>query len=1122
MHDTHLLLEARARRTLEERIRPAQVTKLCDLKISAWQVSEPGGVCGQGEPVSFTEAIRQNYQPFGLGDPWGPAWGTTWFRLEAELPFQYHNQCNEPLELDLDLGWEDHSPGFQAEGLVYTPEGEIVKAINPRNTWINVPAPTSEHLVYYVEAAANPLLLGVPPFQPTAEGDKTTASPATIYQFRKAQLVKVNQTVREAAYDLEVLSQLALTLPENSPDRLRLSLGINQALDQLDLDDIVGSAPALRQALRPYLEDPALPGAHHLIAVGHAHIDSAWLWPLRETRRKVVRTIANVLRLLDDGHPMVFALPAAQHLAWLETDSPETFSRLQHWVKAGRIIPVGGMWVEPDAQLPGGEAMCRQMLYGQRYFAEKLGQTCNGVWLPDSFGYSPALPQIATLGGAKWFLTQKISWNQTDVFPHHTLWWEGIDGTRIFTHFPPVDTYGAEITAHQVQHASSNFKDKARASISLLPYGYGDGGGGPTRDMLARAARLSNLRGAPTISHDTPDAFFAQAKGEYPDAPVWVGELYLELHRGTSTTQANTKRGNRECESRLREAEMWLTHAAVLGLLDYPWEELESLWHTCLLAQFHDILPGTCIAWVYREVEAAHTHVITRAKALTNQAQKALCAPGETWAFNASPYPNCGMAALGFGPAEAANGSVEVTTDEHGIHLANGNIQVRIGPDGLIHSLLGADGREVVPPGEKLGCLWLYQDFPNMWDAWDIDQFYRETGQKLEATAVKALADGAEVTWKFSRSVVTIRYTLTAAPQPAAETTNQIDDRLPSNTVSPLDHAASDQTLNSPCNSANSYGANGLNVDVHAKWHEKEKLLKWQLPLDVHTDYASYETQMGHHRRPIHENTTWESNKFEVCAHRWIHLGEPGWGVGIVNSATYGWSHTRHSRPGGSTYTILGASLLRAPVFPDPQADQGPHDMSFTIVPGADLDTTRAAAYRLHLPLRQVTRLEDEPAPGSTFAPICPPPPTAAPDLSSEEKPAPTPASTAKKDPAWNPNPTDSGAESPAARLHSSEVVHPGHSTPPVPLIQQAHGLIIEAVKMAEDRSGDIIVRGYEPDGLRRVAQVDLDRPRKITACSILEDQPATLELPSVKQAGRQVKITLHPFQIVTLRIGGN
>lgn len=1006
MHDTHRLLDARARRTLVERIRPAQTRDIAETVVSAWHVTDPDGVKGQGEPVAFATALAQDYEPFALGETWGPVWGTTWFRIEVDLPADRAN-----LELDIDLGWEDHSPGFQAEGLVYTPEGTVIKAINPRNAWVTVPEDAPDHLVLYIEAAANPLLLGVPPFQKTYDGDKLTASARPIHVLRRAHLVRVDHEVRQLAFDVEILSELALTMPEGSQERQRLTLGLHRALDRLDLDDISSSAPGVREELRPLLETKALPQAHHLAAVGHAHIDSAWLWPLRETRRKVVRTISNVLRLLDDGHEMIFALPAAQHVAWLEEDAPDVFERLRHWVKAGRIVPVGGMWVEPDAQLPGGEAMCRQLLYGQRYFADKLGVVCEGIWLPDSFGYSPALPQIGHLGGADWFLTQKISWNQTDVFPHHTLWWEGIDGTRLFTHFPPVDTYGAEITPHQVVHAATNFKDKGKATCSLLPYGYGDGGGGPTRDMLERATRLADLAGAPTLAHETPHDFFAAARAEYDDAPVWVGELYLELHRGTSTTQANTKLGNREAESALREAETWLTHAARSGLIDYPYAKLEAAWRDTLLAQFHDILPGTSIAWVYRDVEEMLDRVVSVARDLASQARQAIAdASGRALDFNAAPVPARGITALGTGQATPAS-RASVTPSGDGWEIRGDKVCARIGADGTVTSLVGADGRESIPPERGLGELWLYTDFPNMWDAWDVDEFYRGTGRRLEATRVEADETSVTVTWEFAKSVASITYTIDEEGRALA-----------------------------------------ANVDVD--WRENEKLLKWHLPLDVHTDHATYETQMGYHTRPIHDNTTWESNKFEVCTHRWIHVGEPGWGVGVTNSATYGWSHARHARPGGGTYVDLAASLLRAPVFPDPEADRGHHTRTFHLLPGADIAETRACAYRTHLP------------------------------------------------------------------VHHHEPNGEAILTDVAPLVGEVDGLVVEAIKMAEDRSGDVIVRAYEADGRRRRATIALPGASSVESCDLLEGGREGLELPAVEFADGVAGINVHPFEIVTLRVG--
>src|SRR5690606_10952090 len=323
-------------------------------------------------------------------------------------------------------------------------------------------------------------------------------------------------------------------------------------------------------------------------AVGHAHIDSAWLWPLRETVRKVARTAANVTALMDDHPGLVFAMSQAQQLEWIKEHRPEVYARVKEKAAEGRFVPVGGMWVEADTNMPGGEAMARQFVFGKRFFAEEFGVDTPEVWLPDSFGYSAALPQIVRLAGARWFLTQKISWNRTNPFPHHSFQWEGIDGTRVFTHFPPADTCNSELAGRELAHAARNFRDKGAATRSLVPFGWGDGGGGPTREMLGRADRLADLEGSPKVRLERPAEFFAAAEQEYPQAPVWAGELYLELHRGTYTSQARTKQGNRRSEHLLREAELWAATAAVRTGAAYPYDRLERIWKQVLLHQFHD------------------------------------------------------------------------------------------------------------------------------------------------------------------------------------------------------------------------------------------------------------------------------------------------------------------------------------------------------------------------------------------------------------------------------------------------------------------------------------------------------------------------------------------------------
>jgi len=498
--------------------------------------------------------------------------------------------------------------------------------------------------------------------------------------------------------------------------------------DAVDPWDVAGTAAAGRSVLADVLARPAHASAHRVVAVGHAHIDSAWLWPTRETARKCARTFSNVLALMDTDPDLVFACSSAQQYAWVRDAYPELFDRIRTRVAEGRFVPVGGMWVESDTNMPGGEAMARQFVARKRFFLEEFGVEPLDVWLPDSFGYSAALPQIAAAAGSRWFLTQKTSWNETNRMPHHTFRWEGIDGTQLFTHFPPVDTYNSDLSGDDLARAERGFAEKGRATTSLVPFGWGDGGGGPTREMLAAAHRARSLEGSPRVEMGSPAAFFRAAAAEYPHAPVWSGELYLEYHRGTYTSQARTKRGNRRSEHLLREAELWATTAHILRGAAYPYDLLERTWQRVLLAQFHDILPGSSIAWVHRDAEQAYAEVADVLNRVVATALTSLAGDGaERLAFNAAPHARAGVPALGAAAPEVASGASATTTGDT-VVLDNGLIRVGVDGDGLLASVrdLPAD-RELLAPSAVGNLLQLHRDTPIRWDAWDIDAHYRRS-----------------------------------------------------------------------------------------------------------------------------------------------------------------------------------------------------------------------------------------------------------------------------------------------------------------------------------------------------------------------------------------------------------
>jgi alpha-mannosidase len=373
---------------------------------------------------------------------------------------------------------------------------------------------------------------------------------------------------------------------------------------------------------------------------------------------------------MEDHEEFVFSASSAQHYKWIKDNYPSVFAGIQKRVETGQWKPVGGMWVECDGNMPGSEAMVRQFVYGQKFFRENFGLESKEAWLPDSFGYSGSLPQIVTQSGITSFLSQKMSWNQVNKMPHHTFWWEGIDGTRVFTHFPPADTYISELSGEELSHAESNFSEKGRSSISLVPFGWGDGGGGPTREMIAAAYRTRNLEGSPKVTMGSADEFFQQAFSEYKNPPVWRGEMYLELHRGVLTSQRRTKLGNRRNESLLREAELWASYATVKLGLEYPRAQLEAIWESILLMQFHDILPGTAIAWVYKEVENRHAEITVELEEIISDSIHALANQSKsshgTIAMHANARPTINQGVLAFGIAEATETRSETSFSEQG------------------------------------------------------------------------------------------------------------------------------------------------------------------------------------------------------------------------------------------------------------------------------------------------------------------------------------------------------------------------------------------------------------------------------------------------------------------------
>lgn len=1003
--DATALTMLRVRRFAKFRIRPAVYRDSRPTQISAWTVG--------GEPVPFADAATQRFEPFALGELWGRPWDTTWFDVSGEVPADW--AAGGQAELVVDLGFTGDQPGFQAEAMVYRPDGEIVKAIEPYNSWVPLPEPGPFRLL--IEAAANPIVQVPYEYEPTAMGDKATAGDAPLYRLTELSVALRDREVWELLQDVTTLDGLVDVLPAQGSRRAEIVHALERMVDVMDPDDVSGTAARGREVLAPVLAGRAADSSLIVSAVGHAHIDCAWLWPTRETVRKVARTFANVLDLSQRHPDFVFAASSAQQYAWLKESQPGLFERVRKAAADGVIRPVGGMWVESDTNMPGGEALARQFVLGKRFFLEEFGVDSDEVWLPDSFGYTAAMPQIARAAGTRYFLTQKPSWNETNPMPHSSFQWEGIDGSRVFTHFPPAETYNSDLGAADLARTERTFRQKGQARHVLGLYGWGDGGGGPTREMLAAAERKHDLDGSPRVRMADPDSFFRTAEAELEAPPVWVGEMYLELHRGTLISHARGKRGNRHSEALLREAELWAATAALRQGTPYPYEELRRIWETVLLLQFHDILPGTSIAWVHQEAERDYARVADELTALITTALDALrgendspdgapdSAPdsGAPVVANAGPYPRHGVPAMGLGPVTPPAAASPRRADDR-IVLDDGKLHVEIDRRGTLVSVVDLEAdRELLPRGVAGGVLQLFRDTPREWDAWDINDEDKRSGQDLvEPTSVDIVDDAVVVRHERGRTAIAMTV------------------RLADGT---LDYA--------------------FDID----WHESQKLLKLAFPLDVRASRSTSEIQFGHLHRPIHQNTSWDTARFETVAHRWIHVGEPGYGVALANDVVYGHDIRNAQAPDGRPMTTARLSLLRAPRYPDPHADQGRHSFTVSLRPGG-IPEAVADGYAQQLPLRTV--------PGG------------------------------------------------AASEPLFEVSDPA--------------VVVESVKLAEDRSGDLVVRLYEAHGDRSRATVRTRFSWREAVATDLLERAVDGEAVRGTTPGSEVALELRPFELLTLR----
>lgn len=871
---------------IQEQMRhPAVFARLNRIRRRIYRVVSPLNVAmfPSAEPVAFEQLNAAAFSSvFGVVN-WGRKLSCAWFRLRGTVPAG----LKHPVLLIRNTG----------EGLVYSPLGEILDGLTAVWTPVDVPRSgghcvvfelpqgTRGEIEYYTDWGYNGFLLN-----DVGHG-----------RFAGAWLAERDDAVYALYYDYLTLVLLLISTDDSSK-REELSRALSSADKLFAGGDTAGARAVLFDVL-------AKPSQSEFVfdAVGHGHLDLAWLWPMRESRRKAARTYAIALRNLERYPNYIYGTSQPQQLQWIKEEHPALFARLKAAICAGRIELQGGFWTECDTNLSGGESLVRQAIYGEKFAREEFGQEIRLCWLPDAFGFNGNLPQILRLCGMDYFSTIKLAWNKVNVFPYRSFEWQGVDGTRVLVHMPPEGDYNSAAGAHSLLGALKKYPERS-LNTGLLVYGCGDGGGGPRESHLELLAREQSLEGLPRVQNTSAIRFF-DALRKQPIEHIHTGELYLETHQGTLTTQAANKRDNRQMERLLHNIEALA--AAFVPAKAYPFELLEALWKETLTYQFHDILPGTCIERVYRETAIAYARMKRQAADCAN----GLLPAGETLAavnltsFAREEYVRyegnwyrARVAPYAIAALEPAGETPELSFSK--TTMENGLVRLAFNEFGEIVSYRTAEGRELA--AGPLNRLTLYQD-PLMipFNAWDINPNYTKLpARRLRARTVETKIEGPSVvreqTYRFGKSEIVQRVVLEA-------------------------------------------GSDCVRFETRVNWHERLRMLRADFDPANFGDQAEFEIQFGAMKRATTERNSLEAAQFEVCGHKWASVHQDGRGFALLNDSKYG-----HRVKNGR----MSLNLLRAPVYPNKTADRGEHAFSYAICPLGE-DNARAVeeAYRLNHPL---------------------------------------------------------------------------------------------------------------------------------------------------------------------------
>lgn len=911
-------------------------------------------------PFSFMEYKEGRYFYPEEADKQGDAWQEFapahmkwygpdrhyWFRTEYTVP---EEMAEKALRLQVKTQIEEWDDGRNPQFLLFI-NGEVTQGLDMNHRMVHLTESAVPGTVWKFDLQAYTGILH-------AEFDM-------IMEMQEADL-----RIEKLYYDLIVPLRAFSRMKQEDRDRMELERVLNEAINLLDLrtpysEEFYRSIEAAEDYLERELYQ-RLGGYEDVIAtcIGHTHIDVAWWWTVEQTREKVARSFATVLKLMDEYPQYRFMSSQPQLYQFLKERYPAVYERVKERIKEGRWEPEGGMWLEADTNLTSGESLVRQFLYGKKFFKDEFGIDSRILWLPDVFGYSGALPQIMKKSGIDYFMTTKLAWNQIDKMPYDTFRWRGIDGSEILTHLVTTlgvgqdeenffTTYNGMLHPDAIMGGWNRYQNKDINNDILIAFGYGDGGGGPTRDMLETSKRMERgIRGIPKVRQEFSKVYFDELAERVKDnrrLPTWEGELYFEYHRGTYTSMARNKRGNRKSEVLMMDLELLSVLASFAGLPAEK-EQMDAMWRTILLNQFHDILPGSSIHEVYEVTKKEYEQIAAQGGKLLEERLRIVAGEGDfITVFNTLGFErddmvrlpgaaegalqdaagNCyplqklegesiayvkGLPAKGYKSFKVVEHPAETSGAASPFALSGQTLEtpyytVTIDVDGLFTSIYDKkNGREILQAGKKGNLFKMYEDKPIYYDNWDIDIYYTE--KSWDAKELTKLS------WSENGPVCMV-----------LETERPISNSLIRQKV----YFYADTPR--------------IDFETWADWKEHQHLLKVHFPIDVHTDEAAFDIQFGNLTRKVHTNTSWDMARFESCGQKWIDLSEGHYGVSLLNDCKYG-----HSVKDGE----IGLTLIKSGIEPNPVADQEEHVFTYSLYPHSgslkECDTVQEA-YCLNFP----------------------------------------------------------------------------------------------------------------------------------------------------------------------------